>query len=112
MGDQLLRNLLCQRGVKTTTNVDGCQLLVLADVVGLEFPTLECEAALLGVRLRVDQHILTGSHRHRRGFTVLEARDGLQAIRLFEREAKSVDVLVVDIEMRVMTGYEVADKRN
>ena len=65
MCHQLLRNLFRERRIKPTFDVDRLKFLVLTLVVCLELRALEFEVGLLGVRLRVDGHILTGSHRHR-----------------------------------------------
>ena len=44
----------------------------------------------------------------RRGFTVLEAEDGLSALDLFSREKDRIDVLVTDVVMPRMNGGELA----
>ena len=80
VGHQLLRNLFCERRFKATTNVDGRQLLVLTYVVGLEFLPLKIEVGLLGIRLRVNRHILAGGHRHRSGNQSGDSRDQHAAV--------------------------------
>ena len=44
----------------------------------------------------------------RRGFTVLEAEDGVAALELFRRETDRVDVLVTDVVMPRMNGADLA----
>ena len=44
----------------------------------------------------------------RRGFTVLEAEDGLAALELFRREKDRIDVLVTDVLMPRMNGADLA----
>jgi CheY-like chemotaxis protein/two-component sensor histidine kinase len=44
----------------------------------------------------------------RRGFTVIEAEDGLAALELFTREKDRVDVLVTDVVMPRMNGADLA----
>jgi signal transduction histidine kinase/CheY-like chemotaxis protein len=44
----------------------------------------------------------------RRGFTVLEAEDGLDALDVFRREKDRVDVLVTDVVMPRMNGADLA----
>jgi len=44
----------------------------------------------------------------RRGFTVLEAEDGLAALEMFRREKDRVDVLVTDVVMPRMNGADLA----
>lgn len=44
----------------------------------------------------------------RRGFTVLEAEDGVLALELFRREHERVDVLVTDVVMPRMNGADLA----
>jgi two-component system cell cycle sensor histidine kinase/response regulator CckA len=51
---------------------------------------------------------LVVSELSRRGFTVLEAEDGAEALELFEREKDRVDVLVTDVVMPRMNGADLA----
>ena len=44
----------------------------------------------------------------RRGFTVLEAEDGLAALEMFRREKDRIDVLVTDVVMPRMNGADLA----
>ena len=44
----------------------------------------------------------------RRGFTVLEAEDGLAALDLFSREKDRIDVVVTDVVMPRLNGAELA----
>ena len=44
----------------------------------------------------------------RRGFTVIEAEDGMAALELFRREHERVDVLVTDVVMPRMNGADLA----
>jgi two-component system cell cycle sensor histidine kinase/response regulator CckA len=51
---------------------------------------------------------LVVSELSRRGFTVLEAEDGAEALEIFEREKDRVDVLVTDVVMPRMNGADLA----
>ena len=42
----------------------------------------------------------------REGFDVLTARDGIDALELLENEAETPDVILLDIEMPRMDGFE------
>ena len=42
------------------------------------------------------------------GYTVLEARDGVEALEVCQREGASIDMLVTDVVMPKMTGLELA----
>jgi len=44
----------------------------------------------------------------RRGFTVIEAEDGVSALELFRREQERIDVLVTDVVMPRMNGADLA----
>ena len=46
----------------------------------------------------------------RRGFTVLEAEDGLAALDLFSREKDRIDILVTDVVMPRLNGAELASR--
>ena len=45
-----------------------------------------------------------------RGYTVLEARDGLEALEIAERFGDSLDILLTDVVMPQMTGVELAHR--
>jgi hypothetical protein len=51
MGHELVGDLLCERGIEATTNVDCHQFLMLALVVCSEFRVLTREVGLFGVCL-------------------------------------------------------------
>ena len=65
MGHQLLGDLFRERRIESASDVDCHQFLVLALVVCFEFRAFQLEFGLFGIGLRVDRHVLTGSHRHR-----------------------------------------------
>jgi CheY-like chemotaxis protein len=46
----------------------------------------------------------------RRGYVVIEARHGLDALRLAERHPDPVHMLVTDVAMPYMNGYDLADR--
>jgi hypothetical protein len=60
MGRELVRDLVCERGIEAAANVDRHQFLMLALVVCTEFCALALEVGLLSVCLGV----LARSHRH------------------------------------------------
>jgi hypothetical protein len=62
----LIVDLLRQRRIKTTSDVDRRQLAVLALIVRLKLPTFKRKVSLFGVRLRVHRNV-AGGHRHRAG---------------------------------------------
>jgi CheY-like chemotaxis protein len=45
-----------------------------------------------------------------RGYKVVEASDGLRAIALFQEMGGGVDLLLTDVEMSPMSGYDLARK--
>jgi PAS domain S-box-containing protein len=51
-------------------------------------------------------HAVLATH----GYNVLEARDGAEALALFESHRASVDIVVTDIMMPNLTGFEVGDR--
>ncbi len=57
-----------------------------------------------GVRA-LSRHILRGF-----GYTVLEARDGLDALRVAEQHAGRIDLLITDVVMPRLGGREVAER--
>jgi CheY-like chemotaxis protein len=57
-----------------------------------------------GVRAFIG-HVLKGC-----GYTVLEARDGAEAIRLVEEHAVRINLLLTDVVMPRMSGREVAER--
>ncbi len=44
------------------------------------------------------------------GFQVVEAENGLEALRLVEEPGNDIRLVVTDIRMPVMNGYELADR--
>ena len=64
VGHELLGDLLRERGIQATTDVDRRQLLSLARVVRLSSVRSRSSVSLLGVRLRADRDVLSGGHRH------------------------------------------------
>src|SRR5207244_6658641 len=44
------------------------------------------------------------------GYTVLEARDGIEALAVYQQHAGSVDLLVTDVVMPRMNGLELAQR--
>lgn len=52
---------------------------------------------------------LAGAALQKTGYRVLEARDGVTALRLAEEEAGSIDLLLTDLVMPQMTGAELAE---
>ncbi|MBS1797490.1 MAG: response regulator, partial [Acidobacteria bacterium] len=44
------------------------------------------------------------------GYRVIEARNGAEAVRLFEKEHPRIDLLMTDIVMPGMSGYELFEK--
>jgi PAS domain S-box-containing protein len=46
----------------------------------------------------------------RQGYTVLEASDGLQAVGVYEKEGKRIDLILTDVVMPRMSGREMVDR--
>jgi CheY-like chemotaxis protein len=46
----------------------------------------------------------------RHGYAVLEASDGLEALRVVERHQDSIDLIITDVVMPQMTGRELANR--
>lgn len=44
------------------------------------------------------------------GWTVLQANDGRQALEAIDRPGNGIDLVITDIRMPVMDGYELADR--
>lgn len=53
--------------------------------------------------------ILFGQALRRAGYTVIEARNGAEAIELFEAAAGDIDLLITDVRMPLLGGSELAD---
>lgn len=51
------------------------------------------------------QHVLAAS-----GYTVIEARDGKEALDLFQENSKRVDMVLTDVVMPQMTGFELSEQ--
>lgn len=72
MRHELISDLLGERGVQPSTDIDRRQLLVLALVVDFELATLSREVGIFGVGLSVHGLEFPGGHRHSPGH---QARD-------------------------------------
>ncbi len=60
-----------------------------------------------------DEDLVRGSARSaltRKGYTVIEARDGIEALALFEKHGDLIDVLLTDLVMPGMTGQELVER--
>src|ERR1019366_10469930 len=75
VGHELFGDLLGQRPIKPAADVDGRQFRVFPLVVCLELGAFALEVGLFGVGLRVDGHVLSGSHRHGSGDETGDAGD-------------------------------------
>jgi hypothetical protein len=67
MRHELSGDLFRKRRIKASTDIDRRQFFVLARIVRLEFLVFTLDVCLFGICLRVDGHILAGSHRHGSG---------------------------------------------
>ena len=67
MRHQLPGDLFGESGIEPASDIDRRQFLVLAHVVVFQFPALQLEVGLFGIRLRVHRHVFARGHRHRPG---------------------------------------------
>ncbi len=70
---------------------------------------VRCERRILVVEDDDDVRSYTVDILRELGYRVLEARDGLSALKLLERQQQSVDLLFTDIVMPGLSGRELAD---
>lgn len=64
---QLLGDELCEAGLEPPADVDGRQFTPLRERILFEFRPFARQVGTLGVRLGMNRHVLTGSHRHGTG---------------------------------------------
>jgi len=80
-----------------------------ADDTGAPAPATGQETILL-VEDESDVRALAREVLERQGYTVVEASDGAQAVAVYEREAKRIDLILTDVVMPRMSGREMVDR--
>ena len=79
------------------------------DDAGTPPPATGQETILL-VEDESDVRALAREVLERQGYTVLEASDGVQAVAVFEKEGKRIDLILTDVVMPRMSGREMVDR--
>ena len=79
------------------------------DDTGTPPPATGQETILL-VEDESDVRALAREVLERQGYTVLEASDGVQAVAVFEKEGKRIDLILTDVVMPRMSGREMVDR--
>ena len=85
MRHQLPGDLFGESGIEPASDIDRRQFLVLAHVVVFQFPALQLEVGLFGIRLRVHRHVFARGHRHRPGDQAGHPRDHHVAVSRMRR---------------------------
>jgi PAS domain S-box-containing protein len=80
-----------------------------ADEPGAPPPATGQETILL-VEDESDVRALAREVLERQGYTVLEASDGAQAVQVYEKEGKRIDLILTDVVMPRMSGREMVDR--
>ncbi len=68
------------------------------------------EATLLVVDDEAEHRAMVARLLTGEGYRVLQAENGLEALRLVEKPENDIRLVVTDIRMPVMNGYELADR--
>ncbi len=71
---------------------------------------MPAHATLLMVDDEVPLRMVVARRLEEEGYRVLEAGNGLEALRLVEDSANDIRLVISDIRMPVMNGYELADR--
>jgi len=102
-----------QVGEGSTFHVFLPELTTEASTVGQEQERLESRKGTERILVVEDEAGLRGMVREtlsQRGYKVLEARNGEEALRLFEEQGKNIDLLLMDVVMPKGGGLDVAEK--